>query len=134
MEALKAENEELKRAVESVLEEIEQQKELNQQHEAEIETLLKFNERLLSIIENELSNKKDNFTLQPISERSERDSDLIGPTINSLIKSRRLAARSERGPSTTNSLVGPRSPKLIGIEKEKQKSEIDHSFDNEDLS
>lgn len=72
MQGLLQENASLKRAVEDVLEEIEQQKELNQQHEDEIETLLKFNERLLSIIENEISNKKDNVTLHPISERSER--------------------------------------------------------------
>jgi ATP-dependent helicase/DNAse subunit B len=52
MEGLMKENEALKNAVENILEEIEDQKELNQQHEAEIETLLKFNERLLSIIEN----------------------------------------------------------------------------------
>jgi Mrp family chromosome partitioning ATPase len=53
--------------------EIEKQKELNAQHETEIETLLKFNQRLLGIIENELNtNKKENGSLQPISERSER--------------------------------------------------------------
>ena len=52
MQGLLYENEKLKKAVEDILEEIEQQKELNQQHEDEIETLLKFNERLLSIIEN----------------------------------------------------------------------------------
>lgn len=52
MDALKRENAEIQKSIEVYLEEIEKQKELNAQHESEIETLLKFNERLLGIIEN----------------------------------------------------------------------------------
>jgi hypothetical protein len=68
---------------------------MNQQHEHEIETLLKFNERLLGIIENELNNtKKDNVSLQPISERSERESDMMAPTIQSFVRTRKLGPQS----------------------------------------
>lgn len=61
------------------MDEIQRLKEVNEHHEAEIETLLKFNERLLTIIETELTqynNKKSerSFSLQPISEITERDS------------------------------------------------------------
>jgi hypothetical protein len=73
------------------------------------------------------------MTLHPISERSERESDLIGNAMNSLIRSRKLPTRSERGPSTTNSLVQPRSSGLARLSKARQ-SELDNSFDNADLS
>lgn len=105
-----------------MLQDIEKQKELNSQHEQEIETLLKFNQRLLGIIENELNNKKDNCSLQPISERSERESDLAVPTLHSLIKARRFgggghtaATKSEKGYDSTNSLIAPRSKLPVGI-------------------
>jgi hypothetical protein len=112
---------------------------LNSQHETEIETLLKFNERLLGIIEVELNNnRKDRESLQPISERSERESDLMGPSNQGLFKSRKLAPKSERGPNTRNSLVerltfqGGNKPTLF--DKDFQKSEINQSFDNDELS
>lgn len=61
----------------------------------EIETLLKFNERLLGIIENELNNnRKERVSLQAISERSERESDLIVGTAHSLIKARKFGPKS----------------------------------------
>jgi ATP-dependent helicase/DNAse subunit B len=96
----------MQKKIENYLEEIEKQKELNAQHETEIETLLKFNERLLGIIENELSNnRKERVSLQPISERSERESDLnIGP-MHSFIKARKFGPKSERGSLTSNSLI-----------------------------
>ena len=43
MQGLVQENARLKAGVEGVLEAIEEQKEMNQKHESEIETLLKFN-------------------------------------------------------------------------------------------
>ena len=68
---MERENEELQKSIEGLLEDIEKQKDLNTQHENEIGTLLNFNERLLQIIEKEISNaNKDNNSLQPISERS----------------------------------------------------------------
>lgn len=50
MQNLKEENAELQKMVNNYMTEIEKQKELNAQHETEIETLLKFNQRLLGII------------------------------------------------------------------------------------
>lgn len=84
---------------------------MNSQYENEIETLLKFNERLLSIIESEINTvsvpikHKDNASLQPISERSERESDLVATPVQSFIRNRKIVARSERGGPTKNSLV-----------------------------
>ena len=44
--------------------------------------------------------------MQPISERSERESDLIAPTIHSFVRPRNTGPKSERGGTpTTNSLV-----------------------------
>ena len=117
-----------------MLEEIDKQKELNLQHEQEIETLLKFNERLLGIIENELNNKKDNSSLQPISERSERESDLIVPTLHSVIKARKFGAaqtnatQSERGYGSSNSVIAPVAKPLGLFDLEAAKSEINHSY------
>ena len=90
-----------------MLEEIDKQKEVNSQHENEITTLLNFNERLLQIIDKEMNNaNKDNASLQPISERSERDSDLVAP-ISASIKPRKFDGntKSERGFPTHQSLI-----------------------------
>ncbi len=50
---------------------------------------------------------KDNCSLQPISERSERDSDLIAPGGPCLLKPRKfdITTKSERGYPTTQSLI-----------------------------
>lgn len=50
--------------------------------------------------------KKESCSLQPISERSERSSDLFGQcTLESLIRSKRLVAKSEWGGPSKQSLI-----------------------------
>lgn len=49
-EKIRAENKGLRHLLEGYMEDIQRLKEVNEQHEKEIETLLKFNERLLTII------------------------------------------------------------------------------------
>jgi hypothetical protein len=60
-------------------EELEKLKETGRSHEAEIDTLLKFNERLLGIIENEFNSatkSKISSDLQIIAETNEASTDL----------------------------------------------------------
>lgn len=71
MQSLKQENAKLAAMIEECLDEIEKQKEINSQHETQIGTLLAFNQRLLTIIQTEINDKKkESCSLQPISERS----------------------------------------------------------------
>ena len=113
------------------MEQIEKQKQLNAQHETEIQTLLKFNQRLLGIIENQLNNpRKERISLQPISERSERESDLATPPLHSFIRARRLAPKSQRGSGTSNSLIERASfagGRLQNIGRQVMKSQLNHS-------
>ena len=51
--------------------------------------------------------------------------------MNSMIKSRKIGARSERGPSTTGSLVGPRAVNLPVLARERQQSELGASFEDD---
>ena len=104
--------------------EIQQQKELNHQHETEIQTLLKFNERLLSIIETQINNKKDNMTLHPISERSERQSDLISTAMNSFIKAKRVTLGSQKG-APSKSLINPKGTNNQHMGIKNRMSELD---------
>jgi hypothetical protein len=71
---LRAENKKLRELRGSCEEELEKLKEVGRTHENEIDTLLKFNERLLGIIENEFNaaaKNKISSDLQIISEANE---------------------------------------------------------------
>ena len=53
-----------------------------------------------------MNTRRDTCSLQPISERSERSSDLRGTcTLQSLIRSKKLAVKSEWGGATRESLI-----------------------------
>jgi hypothetical protein len=79
MEELRQENKKLKELHASCEDELEKLKETGKAHEAEIDTLLKFNERLLGIIENEFNSatkSKISSDLQIITETNEASTDL----------------------------------------------------------
>lgn len=130
MEALQLENERIEQVIESCLAEIEKQKELNAQHETEIETLLKFNHRLLNIIQHDLaSHRKDTLSLHPISEKSERESDLA-PALHSLIRPRVFSPYDRPSCSLIECTSLP-ARRLDTFGREAIRSEIDHSSHGE---
>lgn len=77
-EQLRHENRKLKQLQESCSDELEKLKDVGRAHENEIDTLLKFNERLLGIIQNEFNAATKNrisSDLQIISETNEGAND-----------------------------------------------------------
>ena len=71
---------------------------------------------------------QDRYTLHPISERSERQSDMIGNAMNSLIKSKGLTMRSQIGRATTGSLPTNRLFNMGSFGTETHKSQANSSM------
>lgn len=140
MEELVKENEYLQELAERYYKEVAELQETSNQHEAEIDTLLKFNEKLLTIIEKELNGQKlknsDILSLQPISEKTETESEMFQSQFtnvgNKLLMKKSLNLKPdprERAPRPEPLAIVEREEQFsIDVEGNEKEEEGDHEI------